>query len=147
MPPFPQEAGFMGTRTQQAKVDGVAITVANDQVLWTNDLGVSVRITKAEFIGEDAITGQVTNHPALGIVNKGTGGAGTTIVAPQLAFDNGVDSVAFVPRDLPLTATAADKVIDDGETVAFSKTVVGTDLATPAGVVVLQYEHIGLGTT
>ena len=147
MPAFPQEAGFMGVRTVYVKVDAVADTVANDQVVWSNDLGVSVRITKTEFIPEDALTGLVTNHPALGFVNKGTAGSGTTIISPQLAFDDTVDLVAFQPKDIPVSATAADKVVDDGETVAFSKTVVGTDIATPAGVVVLHYEHIGRGTT
>lgn len=147
MAAFPQEAGFMGVRTARANVDAVADTVANDQVVWTNDLGVSVRVTKTEFISEDAVTGLVTNHFTLGIVNKGSGGAGTTVVSPQLAFDNGVDLVAFVPKDLPVSATKADVVVDDGETLAFSKVVVGSDIALPAGQVVIHYEHIGRGTT
>lgn len=146
MAAYPSLAAQRGPNMAGGHVEEVALGTSEDQAIWKNSLGVNVRITKATFVPDAAHTGADTNHMTLGIVNKELLGVGTVVVAPQKLYASGVDLVAYKPEDLPLSATAADLVIADGEVVAFSKAEVGSGLASPAGTVELQMDMIGDGT-
>lgn len=131
-----------GVHTVQAVIDIVALGSDDEQIVWKNNTGASVKITEAAFQGDAAHTGAATNNMILQFRNKGTLGTSTTGVTATKTYASGVDLTAFVSDALVLSTTAADLIIDDGETVALNKTENGTGLASPKGVATLTYEFV-----
>lgn len=94
-------------------------------------------VLSVTFIPDTVLTGANTNSETLGCVNKGGAGAGTTSVASR-AMVLGQNIAATVPGDITLTATAADREVASGDVLVFRRTLVGTGLANPAGVVEIK---------
>lgn len=90
-------------------------------------------VTSVLYVPEAAITGAATNHRSVSLVNKGQAGTGTTVVA-TLAFDNGVNATANNEVTVPLSGTAANLVIAEGDTLQWRSLAVGTGIADPGGV-------------
>ena len=131
-----------GDHTAQAVIDVVALGDDNEQIVWKNNTGQSVKITEAAFQGDAAHSGADTNNMILQFRNKGVLGTGTTGITATKEYDSGTDLVAFLSDALVLSTTAADLIIDDGETVALNKTESGTGLASPKGIATLTYEFV-----
>lgn len=83
-----------------------------------------------------AITGANTNTRSVSLVNKGSGGAGTTVIA-TLQFNSGINTTAAVPKTITLSATAADLLVTAGDVLQWQSTAVGTGIADPGGLVAI----------
>lgn len=91
-------------------------------------------VTAVRYIPSADVTGANTNTRRLAVVNKGLDGNGTTEVA-ALQFNSGVNAADFDVKDVPLTATVADRDVDEGEVLDVRSAAVGTGIAEPGGVV------------
>jgi hypothetical protein len=125
-------------------ITGVAVTlrafVAGQATAGTADEWVvgsvpfRAKIAAVRFIPAAAITGAATHHFSAQLRNRGDDAAGTTDAA-TLAFDNGIDATAWVPKTITLSATAADLNVAEGDVLTFEKVVVGNGLAMPEGLI------------
>jgi hypothetical protein len=126
-------SGTIFPQTITARVAAAAAADATaDQVVGV--AGVAGSVLTVTFTPDTVLTGADTNSATLSVVNKGTGGAGTAVVASK-AFTNGVNAAATDETDITLTVTAADAVVAVGDVLVLRRTKVGTGLATPAGLV------------
>jgi len=64
-----------------------------------------------------SLTGAATDYANFNIVNKGTAGTGTTIMA-SLAFTSGITATLEIPKAFTLSTTAANLLLSSGEIVA-----------------------------
>ncbi|MGH3442121.1 MAG: hypothetical protein ACRDUY_08780 [Nitriliruptorales bacterium] len=99
----------------------------------------AITVTKAVWVPDAAVTGAATNNFALGVVNEGLVGTGTTAVTTVKTYASGTDSTAQVPEDLTLSTTAANLDVAEGEVLSLARTVNGTGLASPSGLVEIHY--------
>lgn len=90
-------------------------------------------VTSATYTPEADITGANTNSRTLTIVNKGSDGNGTTVVA-TLALTSGVNATDFDEKALTLSVVANATTVAEGDVLAFVSTHVGTGLADPGGL-------------
>lgn len=138
-----RRATLPGIFTVRRHIVGVALGSDADRAIWQNSHGARVAVVACRVIPDAAHSGAATNFMELGLVNKLKLGVGTVVVAPQKQYLSGVDLIAFKPDTLPVSTTAADVIIDEGEVLAFSKTEGGTGLASPDLVVEVDLEFIG----
>lgn len=96
--------------------------------------GAAGAIVSVTFTPDAAVTGANTNSFTSSVVNKGQAGAGTLVPATR-AFVSGQNLVAFDEATITLSVTAADLEVAAGDVIAWRRTLVGTGLATPAGLV------------
>lgn len=94
------------------------------------------KVTRVDFTPVSDVTGAATNHFSAQLRNRGAAAAGTTDVA-TLAFDNGVNATAFVPKAITV-ATTDDSNVAEGDVLTFEKVIVGTGLAMPEGLVTVH---------
>lgn len=119
-----------------------AETTAGDADTWAlleapND----IEIVGVAVIFDEAVTGAATNNFAVAVQNEGTDGTGTTAVTDTTTFASGTDATAHVPVDLTLSSTEANLDVDEGEVIALARTVNGTGLASPTGLVQVTYRN------
>ena len=91
-------------------------------------------VSSVTFTPNAAITGANTNTRAIRVRNRGAAGAGTTVVA-ELQFDSGVNATAFDEKVVPLSGTAANLNVAEGDVLEVFSDAVGTGLADPGGTV------------
>jgi hypothetical protein len=91
-------------------------------------------VTAVEYVPESAITGAATNNRTVSLVNKGQAGSGTTVIA-TLNFASGVNAAANDQKTIPLSGTAADLVVAEGDVLQWRSVAVGTGIADPGGLV------------
>lgn len=93
-------------------------------------------VTEVTFISEGAVTANATNYRTLRVVNKGTDGSGSTVVA-SLALDTPTtdDLAAKDEKAIPLSSTAADLEVDQGSVLIFDETVASAGVAHTGGQV------------
>jgi hypothetical protein len=116
-----------------APVEPVA-TVGNDLETDVGRCPHAGTVTAVTYTPATAITGAATNNRTFVLVNKGLAGTGTTVVA-SLNMASGVNAAADDEKAITLTATAADKVVAEGDILAFQSTHIGTGIADPGGLV------------
>jgi hypothetical protein len=87
------------------------------------------------------VTGAATNNFAIAAQNKGAAGAGTTALTTTKTYDNAINSVAHDAEDLTLTSTAADLLVAAGDVVSLVRTINGTGLAQPDGLVEVRFQY------
>jgi hypothetical protein len=92
------------------------------------------KITKVVFTGAADITGAATNHFRADLRNR-AGDAAGTVDAATLAFDNGINATAWIPKTITLSATEANLNVAEGDVLTIEKVVVGTGMAMPEGLV------------
>lgn len=80
------------------------------------------------------ITGAATNHRAVTLINKGSDGNGTLVVA-TLAFDSGINALDFDEKVITLSVVANARVVSPGDVLAWFSSTPGTGIADPGGVV------------
>lgn len=90
-------------------------------------------VTAVQYVPEAAITGAATNNRTVSLVNKGQAGSGTTTIA-TLTFGNGTNAAANNEVSLTLSATAADLVVAEGDTLQWRSIHNGTGIADPGGI-------------
>ena len=120
----------------------IAGTGADATPVWQNNLGHKVEVVEAKYIPEDDVTGDDTNNFLLSVINEGTDGTGAVVVVPAKEFDSGTDMVQNVANDLPVTTVAGEDEVDVDEVLSLAKTVSGSGLALPDGVLVLELLYI-----
>lgn len=118
-------------RVIEQDVPAAATAVADDSVIAQSPFAGTV--TAVQYVPEAAITGAATNNRAVSLVNKGQAGSGTTVVA-TLTFASGVNATANNEVALTLSATPADLVLAEGDTLQWRSIVNGTGLADPGGI-------------
>jgi len=101
-------------------------------------LGRRARIESVGLVAATTITGHTTNYSTLSLINRGTDGSGTTVVA-TLAFTSGVDAAAGVLKDLTLSPTKANLEIGADDILALTWVEAGTGLDLPASLVSIKY--------
>lgn len=106
---------------------GTAGTV-QDEVIGEASHGGTVR--EVTILPEAAVTAHATNYRTIRVINKGQAGLGTTVVASLPLDTPGTDNlVAFDEKSIPLSATAADLVVAEGDVLVVDETVAASGLA------------------
>ena len=117
----------------QVPVQPVA-TVGNDLNTNIYQAPRAGTVTAVGYATVTAITGANTNTRSVSLVNKGSSGSGTTVIA-TLQFDSGVNTTANVPKTITLSATPVNLVVAAGDMLQWQSTHVGTGIADPGGLV------------
>lgn len=116
----------------EAVVPGMA-TAGTDDSVTLGRAPFAGTVSSVTYTPDAAITGANTNTRAVRLRNRGQAGAGTTIVA-ELQFDAGVNATAFDEKVIPLSGTAANLVVAEGDILEWFSDAVGTGLADPGGL-------------
>lgn len=127
---IPGDMTIVGTIPAQATAGS-----AQRNPFWIAPFACEVKSVK--WIPAAAVTGANTNNFALGLINRGSAGAGTTAVTTVKTYASGTDSVASVPETFTLSSTAADTYVAAGDQLDFARTVNASGLASPNGAVVI----------
>ena len=131
------EIAQAGSRYRQARTPAHAAATATEVVVVAN-WDKAVKLINAWFIPDTIVTGQATNYTNLNLLNDGTTAAGTEL--SNLDYDGtAVVSTAARVRVAWTIATPSTQAAASTTSVQFEK--VGTGLAIPAGIVVLEYAY------
>lgn len=109
-------------------------TIAADDTFALGPASFAGKVTSVTYTPEASSTGNDTHKRTYTLVNKGASGSGTTVIA-TLDLVTGVDLVAFDEKAATLTATAADRIVEAGDVLAWVSTHVGNGLVDPGGTV------------
>lgn len=112
---------------------GAVATAGNDLATPIAVVRETGTVTAVTYTTPTAITGAATNNRTVSLINKGASGSGTTVVA-TLNFASGVNTTAFVPKTITLSATAANLVVTAGDVLAWVSDHVATGIADPGGL-------------
>lgn len=104
-----------------------------------------IKVVGARVIPAADVTGANTNNFALAVQNKGDDGEGSTAVTATKTYASGTDSNAHEPEELTLSTTDDNLVVAAGDELALVRTVNGDGLASPDGVVEIDYQFYGVG--
>ncbi len=113
------------------------VTIAADDTFTLEPARFTGKVTSVSYIPEAASTGDDTNTRTYTLVNKGTSGSGTTVIA-TLALTTGVDLAASDEKAATLSATAADRLVTAGDVLAWVSTHGASGLVDPGGAVVVK---------
>lgn len=91
-------------------------------------------VTAVTYAPVTAITGANTNTRSVSLVNKGTDGLGSTVVA-TVQFNSGINAAAATPTSITLSATPANLLVTAGQLLQWQSTAVNTGIADPGGLV------------
>lgn len=127
-------------RYQHAAPDAAAGDTWNKNI-WKNTLGVSLRLEEAIVIPDAALTAADATALTLSVL-KGVAGSVTTSAAAITTNLASGNWVADTPRSLTLSATAANRVVADGEIVCVDKAIASTGTIHPAGCVQLKFRRV-----
>lgn len=108
-------------------------TAGNSQ---TTPIGIAPyagEITAAQVVPADDITGAATNNRRVRVINRGQDGNGTTVVA-TVQFTNGTDADGFAPCGLALATSPEDRLVQEGDVLAWESAAVGTGITDPGGL-------------
>ncbi len=126
-------------------------TVKSEPVTASGALVQTSVVIEAPFIGvvagvtytpTAAVTGAASpSSRTLSVVNRKQDGTGATVPA-SLPLVAGANLVAFDEKTIPLSATASDLVVAQGDELEFrSAPVGGTGLADPGGTIEVTFER------
>lgn len=108
-----------------------------------NDLSTAVKVvtagnvTSVTYCPVAALTGADTNSRTINLINKGSDGSGTTVVA-TLALVSGVNLVAFDEKAITISSTAADYAVSAGDVLQWQSLHVGTGIVDPGGTLAIE---------
>lgn len=91
-------------------------------------------VTSVAYAPVTAITGANTNTRSVSLVNKGQGGAGSTVIA-TIQYNSGVNAAASDENTVTLSGTPANANVTAGDILQWQSTAVGTGIADPGGLV------------
>lgn len=111
-----------------------ATAAASDYDETLGEVPFAGTVSSATYTPEANITGANTETRTLTVVNKGTDGNGTTVVA-TLALTSGINALDFDEKALTLSVVAGATTVAEGDVLAFVSTHSGsTGLADPGGL-------------
>jgi hypothetical protein len=114
----------MATIQATIPAQGTAGT-AQDQVI--GEASFAGAVTEALIVPEAAVAANATNFRTFRVVNKGQGGAGTTVVASLSTAATSL--VAFDEQQLTLSAVAGATTVAAGDVLVADETTSGTGVA------------------
>lgn len=117
----------------------VSVPASGAAVDFTQPAYVAVEdgvVTSVSYLPAADVTGAATNNRTISLVNKGTDGDGTTVVATK-ALTNGNNLNASDANALTLGVTA-NLAVSAGDVLAFASVHVGTGIADPGGLVAVE---------
>jgi hypothetical protein len=124
--------------TQDLFQDVPAVAAAADATTVVARAPFAGTVTAVTYAPKADITGANTETRTVSLVNKGTDGNGTTVIA-TLAMVSGVNSADFDEKTITVSVTAANLVIAAGDILAWTSVHSGsTGLADPGGAVVVS---------
>lgn len=94
-------------------------------------------VAAVRYAAEAAVTGAATNTRTLVLRNRGQAGTATTAVA-TLPLVAGTNLVAYDEAALPLSGTAADLAVAEGDILEWFSDSIGTGLADPGGLATVE---------
>jgi hypothetical protein len=92
-------------------------------------------VNSVEFIPNWTLSGANSNYRTLNLYNRGTAGAGTTLVA-TLALTSGVDLTKFASKTV--TVTTANATVAVGDVLEWVTSPTGTGAPDAGGRVIVQ---------
>jgi len=92
-------------------------------------------VNSVEFIPNWTLAGTDTNYRTINVYNRGTAGAGTTLIA-TLALTAGVDLTKFVAKTIPITA--GNGTVAVGDVLEYVSSPSGAGAPEVGGLVVVQ---------
>lgn len=124
---MPDSTPLKKTISATVPAQGTAGTV-QDQVV--GEAPFAGTVSEVTIIPEAAVTAHATNYRTFRLVNKGQAGAGTTVVA-SFATDTVTtdDLAAFDEKSIPLSGTAANLTVAEGDVLAADETVAASGVA------------------
>lgn len=116
------------TEVLEATIPAAGAAVAQDQVI--GEAPYAGEVTEVVIVPEAALTANATNYRTFRVLNKGQTGAGSTVVA-SLATDTPTtdDLAAFDEKSIPLSGTAANLDVAEGDVLAVDETVAASGVA------------------
>jgi hypothetical protein len=132
------DAAYRAPRTQVIRCDHPAVatgTSKEDPIGRADGAGF---LNRVRFVPQAGITGVNTNTRRIDIVNRGQSGAGSTVIA-TLQFNSGTNGTAF--DELAIPVTDANDTMADGDIISINSVAVGTGLADPGGLVILEIDR------
>lgn len=99
------------------------------------------KVASVYFAPDTAIVGADTNTRTLELRNRGQAGSGTTVVATITTNAAGGTLAAFDEKAIPLSGTPANLVVAEGDILEWHSVHVGTGLADPGGLVVVELQR------
>lgn len=97
-------------------------------------------VTGVTYTPEADITGADTNSRTFSLINRGTDGNSSTVVA-TLAMTNGVNAPNDDERAITLSGTPANLNVAEGDILEWNSTTVGTGIADPGGRVQVSLQR------
>ena len=91
------------------------------------------KIAEVKLIPNTALAGADTNTRRHRLYNRKGDNSGTTVAA-DLQYNAGTDLAAKTPNDIPLSATASDLNVTEGDVLEFNSSAVGTGIADGGGL-------------
>lgn len=116
----------------------VALGSDEEFAIFENQLDSVLVLQRAAFLPNDGVTGDNTDNFTLYVYNRGSAGAGTTVLA-SLEYATGVDMTQNVASELTLTSTMADRLINPGDVLVLTKTEANAGLKLEDGVLQLEF--------
>jgi hypothetical protein len=130
------ERQISGTRQHTAYVPAQGTAGTDDNwPVWTAPCDLEV--TAVKFTPSAAITADGTNFSTYTVKNK-VAGAGTASVAARAW--SATNSVASTPESFTLDTTAANLLVNAGDSLEVVKTHGGTGLVIPDGLLTFSYK-------
>ena len=125
-------ADVPGEHTFRARILTVALGTDKKQALLV--VPFDCKVVDVKMINEAAITGHATNNFTASVMNGGSDGSGTTVVASK-AYTAGNDAAALDPDAMTNSATPANLNLSQDDVLVYDKTEAGSGLADPDKVV------------
>lgn len=123
-------------KTLTTTVPAAIAAAAQDQTVGESPIAGTV--TSVSFTPEADITGAATNYRTYSLVNKGSDGNGTTVVASLAFSSSGVTATDFDEKAITLSAVDGATTVADGDVLAWVEAVAASGLASPGGLVSVE---------
>lgn len=131
---------MFGSRYQIPMVMSAAVAADTTQAIGRAE-GAMV-IQSADVFCRAAIATHATNYVVMNLINLGTAGTGTTVIATASTSQT-TGAAVVANKAFPLTITAANASIADGEAIGFVWDESSTDVADATVTVVVRYLQVG----
>lgn len=125
--------------TLQCRVPGQG-TAGTDSTWIVGRAPYAGVLSSATYTTDAGITGHASNNRALSIINKKLDGSGSTSMA-TVTTDGSNSFTAFDEKALPLSGTAANLVVAEGDILAFLSDAAASGVIDPGGLIVLKIDR------
>lgn len=122
-------------KTHTARVAAVG-TVGNDLTSQIAEAPFAGSITSVKYVPDATQAGAATNSRTLTVVNKTK-----TKTAATLELLSGVELTEAAAKAIPVSGTAANVEVAEGDEIAFVSTHVGTGIKDPGGLVEITFSR------